>query len=66
MQRWAMAETQPNDPNTVTPKDLAKELGVSDRTLRGWLRAQGWQSVPHTRWHLSQEQADQVRARFKN
>jgi uncharacterized protein YjcR len=31
----------------ITPKDLAKELGKSERTIRQWLRDQGWQSVPY-------------------
>lgn len=50
---------------TVTPEQLAKELGVSAKTIRQWLRDQGWQAVPYTRWHLTPEQAHQVRARVK-
>ena len=50
----------------VTPKQLAVELGVSDRTVRQWLRDQGWQSVPYARWELTDEQAAQVRAHFKS
>lgn len=46
---------------TVTPADLARELGVCPRTIREWLREQGWQSVPYTRWRLSPEQAADVR-----
>lgn len=49
----------------VTPTDLARELGVSPMTIRRWLREQGWQSVPYTRWRLSVDQAGQVRARFR-
>lgn len=49
---------------TVTPADLARELGVSPRTIRKWLREQGWQSVPYTRWRLSPEQAAEVRKHF--
>jgi uncharacterized protein YjcR len=49
----------------ITPKELAAELGVSDRAIRQWLRDQGWQSVPYARWELTQEQAAQVRARFR-
>ena len=48
----------------ITPNELAKELGVAPRTIRRWLRDQGWQSTPYTRWRLTPEQADQVRARF--
>ena len=47
----------------ITPKQLAAELGVAPTTIRQWLRDQGWQSVPYARWELTQEQADQVRAR---
>ena len=49
----------------ITPKDLAEELGVEPRTIRQWLRDQGWQSVPYSRWELTPEQAAQVRARFR-
>lgn len=49
---------------TVTPSELARELGVSARRIRHWLREQGWQSVRYTRWHLSPDQAAQVRKRF--
>jgi uncharacterized protein YjcR len=49
----------------ITPKELAAELGVSDRAVRQWLRDQGWQSVPYARWELTQEQAAQVRTHFR-
>ena len=49
---------------TVTPKQLAAELGVTPRTIRQWLRDQGWQSVPYARWQLTEEQDAQVRAHF--
>jgi uncharacterized protein YjcR len=49
----------------ITPKKLAAELGVSERAIRQWLRDQGWQSVPYARWELTQEQATQVRTRFR-
>ncbi|WP_329482591.1 hypothetical protein OG558_08385 [Kribbella sp. NBC_01510] len=50
---------------TITPRQLAAELSVSDRIIRQWLRDQGWQSVPYARWELTPDQADQVRARFR-
>ncbi|WP_353848635.1 YfeC-like transcriptional regulator [Cellulomonas sp.] len=50
---------------TVTPAELARELGVSAKSIRRWLREQGWQSVPHTRWQLSADQAVQVRKHFR-
>lgn len=51
--------------DTMTPRELAKELGVSDRAIRRWLREQGWQSVPYARWHLTPEQARQVKDHFR-
>ena len=50
----------------ITPKQLAEELGISDRTVRRWLRDQGWQSVPYARWNLTADQAAQVRHRFRD
>lgn len=47
---------------TITPRELAKELSVSDRAVRQWLRDQAWQAVPYARWHLMAEQAAEVRA----
>ena len=49
----------------ITPRQLAVELGVSDRTVRQWLRDQGWQSVPYARWELTADQAAQVRTHFR-
>lgn len=57
-----MAEGRPV--GTITPRELAEELGVSDRTIRQWLRKQGWQSMPYARWHLTPEQARRVREHF--
>jgi uncharacterized protein YjcR len=50
--------------DTVTPAELSKELGITPRTIRQWLRDQGWQSVPYSRWHPTRNQADAVRAHF--
>ena len=50
---------------TITPRELARELGVTDRAIRQWLRDQGWQAVPYTRWNLTLEQAAEVRAHFR-
>ena len=49
----------------VTPKELARELGISDRAIRQWLRDQGWQSVSYARWELTEDQARQVREHFR-
>ncbi|HZL06996.1 MAG TPA: YfeC-like transcriptional regulator [Coriobacteriia bacterium] len=48
----------------MTPQELARELGISAKTLRQWLRDQGWQSVRYSRWHLSPDQAAQARRHF--
>ncbi|MDN4173655.1 hypothetical protein QWY28_11910 [Nocardioides sp. SOB77] len=53
-------------PDTLTPAELAKELCVAPRAVRQWLRDHGWQSVPHSRWHLTPEQAAAVRERFRD
>lgn len=52
----------------MTPKDLAVELGVSPKTIRGWLRLQYPRTdAEHaTRWMLNSEQVEAVRARFVN
>lgn len=49
----------------LTPNELAVELGKSPKTIRAWLRANGFQSVHGARYQLTPEQADQVRARFR-
>ncbi len=51
--------------HTVTPEQLAVELGASVKTVRAWLRDQGWQSVPYDRRHLTPEQAAELREWFK-
>lgn len=48
----------------ITPTDLARELGKNPRTIRQWLRDQGWQSRPYTRWELTTDQARRVREHF--
>ena len=51
-------------PDLLTPKQLAAELGVTDRAVRQWLRLQGWQSMPYARWQLTPSQAALVRDHF--
>ena len=51
--------------NTVTPKELALELGVTDRSIRVYLRSKyGTLPAFETRWHLSSERAAGVREHF--
>ncbi|MGX5695557.1 DUF6998 domain-containing protein [Agromyces soli] len=53
------------DPDTLTPADLSRELGVSQKRIRDVLRAEyGLLDAFTTRWALSDEQADRVRSRF--
>jgi len=48
-----------------TPADLARELGVSQRSVRDHLRRQyGTLVAPTTRWLLDAEQAGNVRRHF--
>lgn len=50
----------------ITPKDLARELGVSSKTIRAWLRIEYPRAAEHgLAWHLDQDQAAAVRARFQ-
>lgn len=55
----------PSFAEPVTPKELAAELGVTPRTIRQWLRDQGWQGLPYARWELTRDQAEHVRVRFR-
>ncbi|CAN5466090.1 hypothetical protein BH09ACT4_BH09ACT4_03390 [soil metagenome] len=48
----------------MSPKDLAKQLPVTERTIRRFLRKMYPPAVPYTRWHLTDEQVRAVRARF--
>lgn len=62
---WSGHRAYPADvSDTVTPRTLAEELGVSQRAIRRWLRNQGWQSMPYARWQLTPDQADSVRRQF--
>ena len=48
----------------TTAEDLARELGVSGKTLRGWLR----KNRPHAHgqpWEFTREEADSVRRDFR-
>lgn len=48
-----------------TPRDLALELGVTQRAVRGYLRDRYGKLAPFvSRWHLNEEQAADVRGHF--
>jgi len=49
-----------------TVRELADELGVSPKTVRGWMRRQGWRSLVEfgQPWILSPEQETHLRERF--
>ncbi|WP_168210112.1 hypothetical protein [Oerskovia sp. KBS0722] len=52
--------------DVVTPQDLARELGRTDREIRVFLRAEFGRLAERgeTRWQLTPEQAAAVRGRF--
>ena len=54
-----------NEP--VTPRDLSRELGVSQTRIRDYLRSRFGLLANRqlTRWELSSDQAAEVRAHFK-
>jgi hypothetical protein len=53
-----------SDPLRV--RDLAEKLGISPKTMRAWMRTQGWRSlVEHGQpWLLTPEQAELLREHF--
>jgi hypothetical protein len=52
---------------TTTPEELARELSVSAKTIRAWLRTEYPRGAEHDQpWRLDQDQASAVRARFQN
>jgi hypothetical protein len=51
-------------PATVTrPEELAKELGISGKQIRAWLR-KTFEHEKRTSWLLNQKQAEAVREHF--
>lgn len=48
----------------MSPNDLARELGIDPKRLRGWLRATWPPLHPHSRWDLTPEQVSVARQRF--
>jgi hypothetical protein len=53
-------------PTTITPKELAAELNIDPKRLRGWLRQNHTRpaEAKNTTWGIDQEAADAARARF--
>lgn len=51
----------------VTPNELARDLSVTAKTIREWLRQRGFRPEVEkgTRWQLTEEQASLVRNRFQ-
>lgn len=50
----------------MRPEDLAPELGISAKHLRGWLRKEYPRSpdMKHQPWHLTEAQERRARAHF--
>ena len=56
-----------NDDGTLTPNELALELGVTGLTIRTYLRSKYGVLPPFvTRWHLDPERAADVRANVRS
>lgn len=51
---------------TMTPNELAKQLDVSPKTIRAFVREQYPEHEKNTRWVLNDDQATVVRARFSD
>lgn len=53
--------------DTITPRELARELGVSTKAIRDFLRAEYGLLAERqlTRWELKGEEAARVRAHFR-
>lgn len=53
--------------DVVTPADLARELGVTQKRIRAFLRS-GWGTLDNwtTRWQLTDEQVRAVRSEFRS
>ena len=51
----------------ITAEDIAKELNVNGRKLRGFLRDEEFRpaSQKNQRWYFSRDQADEVKRRFR-
>ena len=51
---------------TITPKELAAELEICPKVLRGWMRKNHGRAaeVKHSRWVIDAELAKAARERF--
>ena len=53
-------------PPIVTPRDIANALGISDKTLRAWLRKNPELVHAHNdRWEMTPAEADKIYAAYR-
>lgn len=57
------AEVEVKEATVTRPEDLAKELGISGKQIRAWLR-RTFEHEKRTSWLLSAKQAEAVREHF--
>lgn len=51
--------------NTLTPKKLAEELGVSPKTIRAFARVEFPQHEYRAEWHFTPDMATKIRGHFR-
>jgi phage antirepressor YoqD-like protein len=53
-------------PSEVTPRDIARALDISEKTLRAWMR-QNPQVIhaPNERWVVTPDEADKIVAAYR-
>jgi phage antirepressor YoqD-like protein len=53
-------------PDEVTPRDIARALDISDKTLRAWLRKNPQVIHAHSeRWSVTPDEADKIVAAYR-
>jgi phage antirepressor YoqD-like protein len=59
-------ETKTETPQGTRPEDLAKELGITGKQLRGWLRQTFPRPAEQKRssWYLTEQQVEAARTRY--
>jgi hypothetical protein len=58
-------ETSTSTVKTLTPKELAKRMGISDKRVRSILRSSIQRDAKHKSWQVTPEQAKQVIKDYK-